>query len=169
TFIKSDRHIGFHGRFTYQGGLDTKKIWKMRKNKEAVSPVIATILMVAITVVLAAVLYVMVMGFGTTNGSTPTATMTYAKASGSGNNDNYTFVVAGVTRNDVKWSDVASVVVVAGGDTAPAYAVTMPNTGFVGAGDVVTITGLDATKSTSFTLKYTPTGGAVYQLTWTPS
>jgi len=40
-----------------------KKIWKMRKDKSAVSPVIATILMVAITVVLAAVLYVMVMGF----------------------------------------------------------------------------------------------------------
>ena len=41
-----------------------KKMWKMKKSKEAVSPVIATILMVAITVVLAAVLYVMVMGFG---------------------------------------------------------------------------------------------------------
>jgi len=39
-----------------------KKMWK--KNTKAVSPVIATILMVAITVVLAAVLYVMVMGFG---------------------------------------------------------------------------------------------------------
>ena len=38
-----------------------KKIWK---NRSGVSPVIATILMVAITVVLAAVLYVMVMGFG---------------------------------------------------------------------------------------------------------
>ena len=37
-----------------------KRIWKTRD--EAVSPVIATILMVAITVVLAAVLYVMVMG-----------------------------------------------------------------------------------------------------------
>ncbi|HPD09254.1 MAG TPA: type IV pilin, partial [Methanomassiliicoccales archaeon] len=37
-------------------------MWK--KNTKAVSPVIATILMVAITVVLAAVLYVMVMGFG---------------------------------------------------------------------------------------------------------
>ncbi len=39
-----------------------KKMWKL--NNKAVSPVIATILMVAITVVLAAVLYVMVMGFG---------------------------------------------------------------------------------------------------------
>ncbi len=38
-----------------------RKIWKQR-NEEGVSPVIATILMVAITVVLAAVLYVMVIG-----------------------------------------------------------------------------------------------------------
>ena len=43
-----------------------KKSWK----KSAVSPVIATILMVAITVVLAAVLYVMVMGFGLTRATT---------------------------------------------------------------------------------------------------
>jgi flagellin-like protein len=46
-----------------------KKMWK---NRSGVSPVIATILMVAITVVLAAVLYVMVMGFGTSS-SAPTA------------------------------------------------------------------------------------------------
>jgi flagellin-like protein len=38
-----------------------KKIWAIRKDAEGVSPVIATILMVAITVVLAAVLYVMVL------------------------------------------------------------------------------------------------------------
>ena len=39
-----------------------KKSWIIRKDEKAVSPVIATILMVAITVVLAAVLYVMVTG-----------------------------------------------------------------------------------------------------------
>ncbi|MFH0816732.1 MAG: archaellin/type IV pilin N-terminal domain-containing protein [Methanobacteriota archaeon] len=38
-----------------------KRVWR-KNDKEAVSPVIATILMVAITVVLAAVLYTMVMG-----------------------------------------------------------------------------------------------------------
>jgi len=47
-----------------------KKSWK---NRSAVSPVIATILMVAITVVLAAVLYVMVMGMGGSGSNTPTA------------------------------------------------------------------------------------------------
>jgi flagellin-like protein len=45
----------------------------IRKDEEAVSPVIATILMVAITVVLAAVLYVMVSGLITSPGSTPKA------------------------------------------------------------------------------------------------
>jgi flagellin-like protein len=48
-----------------------KKLWAIRKDSEAVSPVIATILMVAITVVLAAVLYVMVLGFGGTSATTP--------------------------------------------------------------------------------------------------
>ncbi|MDW5561662.1 MAG: archaellin/type IV pilin N-terminal domain-containing protein [Methanomassiliicoccus sp.] len=51
-----------------------KKMWK---NRSGVSPVIATILMVAITVVLAAVLYVMVMGFGGSGTPTaPTASLT---------------------------------------------------------------------------------------------
>jgi flagellin-like protein len=45
----------------------------IRKDERAVSPVIATILMVAITVVLAAVLYVMVSGLITGPGSTPQA------------------------------------------------------------------------------------------------
>jgi flagellin-like protein len=57
-----------------------KKIWKIRKDSEAVSPVIATILMVAITVVLAAVLYVMVMGFGGPTTQTPTGSFTQATA-----------------------------------------------------------------------------------------
>ncbi len=56
-----------------------KKSW----SRKAVSPVIATILMVAITVVLAAVLYVMVMGFGGNNTPTaPAVTLTKESALG---------------------------------------------------------------------------------------
>ncbi len=40
--------------------MKAKRTWNIRKDGKGVSPVIATILMVAITVVLAAVLYVMV-------------------------------------------------------------------------------------------------------------
>jgi len=53
-----------------------KKNWAFRKDAEAVSPVIATILMVAITVVLAAVLYVMVLGFGGNTDVTPAVSIT---------------------------------------------------------------------------------------------
>ena len=55
----------------------------IRKDEQAVSPVIATILMVAITVVLAAVLYVMVSGLigGTTTSSKPAVTLTISKTS----------------------------------------------------------------------------------------
>lgn len=53
-----------------------KKSWIIRKDEKAVSPVIATILMVAITVVLAAVLYVMVTGLLTGGTARPTVSMT---------------------------------------------------------------------------------------------
>lgn len=77
-----------------------KKIWKMRRDSEAVSPVIATILMVAITVVLAAVLYVMVMGFGGPTSSPPVAAMSYQKVGP----NNYTIRITSIDR-EVLWSD----------------------------------------------------------------
>ena len=78
-----------------------KKIWRIRKDSEAVSPVIATILMVAITVVLAAVLYVMVLGFGGTTSHTPVAT--YSKNT-IANGQKITIV--SITKTDVPWDDV---------------------------------------------------------------
>ena len=80
-----------------------KKTWAIRKDAEGVSPVIATILMVAITVVLAAVLYVMVLGFGTTSTTTPTAI--YQKSSTSVTNGVQVNVVS-ITNTEVPWSDV---------------------------------------------------------------
>jgi flagellin-like protein len=53
-----------------------KKIWR---NEEGVSPVIAVILMVAITVVLAAVLYVMVSGMLGSTSTTPTISMNWVE------------------------------------------------------------------------------------------
>ncbi len=52
-----------------------KKIWK---NEEGVSPVIAVILMVAITVVLAAVLYVMVSGMMSSTETTPRGSLNFS-------------------------------------------------------------------------------------------
>src|SRR5947209_15924716 len=58
----------------------------IRKNEAADSPVIATILMVAITVVLAAVLYVMVSGLITGPGGTPQAMGVGVQPSSDGSN-----------------------------------------------------------------------------------
>lgn len=80
-----------------------KKIWAIRKDSEAVSPVIATILMVAITVVLAAVLYVMVLGFGGT-----TSTPSIQKLRGSSVTYGYKIELTNPT-SEVKWDDISSV------------------------------------------------------------
>jgi flagellin-like protein len=70
----------------------------IRKDDQAVSPVIATILMVAITVVLAAVLYVMVSGLigGTNTTSKPTVSLTLATKV-SGTSSGADVLVAGIT------------------------------------------------------------------------
>ncbi len=86
-----------------------KKMWKMKK--DAVSPVIATILMVAITVVLAAVLYVMVMGFGGTTQQTPTGSFS-ATSKLSATQQKVQF---GVITPDTKVADIKIIVTRGGG------------------------------------------------------
>jgi flagellin-like protein len=73
----------------------------LRKDEKAVSPVIATILMVAITVVLAAVLYVMVSGLISGPGSTPKAIGAGVTRSSDGTNWIITFtsVPTGLSQN----------------------------------------------------------------------
>lgn len=56
--------------------------WLIRSRTEAVSPVIATILLVGITVVLAATLYVMVFGFGANTNTPPVADFTKSSVTG---------------------------------------------------------------------------------------
>jgi flagellin-like protein len=134
-----------------------KKMWKNRK--DAVSPVIATILMVAITVVLAAVLYVMVMGFGGGGGQeTPTITMTYQKDP----TNSYTFTVVGVTENSIAWADITPVI---SGNVGATFVVDGTPT-LVGAGDTMSFTYLTS-GTYSLTLKFEPTGSACYSLSLT--
>ena len=70
----------------------------IRKDEAAVSPVIATILMVAITVVLAAVLYVMVSGLLVGPGATRPQ-VTFGSVDLSVSPGNATFQIAGVTQS----------------------------------------------------------------------
>ncbi|MFA5860629.1 MAG: archaellin/type IV pilin N-terminal domain-containing protein [Candidatus Thermoplasmatota archaeon] len=75
-----------------------------RTRDDAVSPVIAVILMVAITVVLAATVYVWVSGFGAQSG-TPAKTISLSSSNALSNTyKNYT--VASAT-SGMKWSDIS--------------------------------------------------------------
>ena len=83
-----------------------RTIGAIRKDRKAVSPVIATILMVAITVVLAAVLYVMVSGLVAGPGATPSAIGVSVSQSSNGLNWIMTFadVPAGKANSTVSLS-----------------------------------------------------------------
>lgn len=72
--------------------------------EDAVSPVIAVILMVAITVVLAAVVYVWVSGFGTTG--TEMARSMSVVTDGTSANSNATFTVSSASPT-LKWDEIA--------------------------------------------------------------
>lgn len=89
-----------------------KKIWAIRKDSEAVSPVIATILMVAITVVLAAVLYVMVLGFGGTT-NTPAVNVLRKTSVTDGFKIEFT-----APTSEVKWGDVTIQLTYSGGSAS---------------------------------------------------
>jgi len=99
----------------------------IRKDEEAVSPVIATILMVAITVVLAAVLYVMVSGLiGGPGTSKPTVAFgSAAPATGSNLYKNETVPVASASQAFAPTNYKVNLVAPAGTGSALA----MPTTG----------------------------------------
>ena len=169
-----------------------KKTWAIRKDAEGVSPVIATILMVAITVVLAAVLYVMVLGFGTGGTSTPSVQLTSRTAVTSP--DGYKWTLTTPTA-EVSWTDVTIILqqgtssdswttisqtdltgtgvmtdaLGAGANLGMYLNVTdLGGNGFVNNGDYFTLTGT-FTSATQYTviLMHEPTDGQMVSQTWT--
>ena len=128
-----------------------RKSWTIRKDAKAVSPVIATILMVAITVVLAAVLYVMVTGFLNPGASTkpnvfintPTA---LAPASGFG----FTFGVSSVSEQKPIANYKVNFFVGSTGSTSGAITMTA-SMSFTVSGTVYTVAFTDAAGEGSLT------------------
>ena len=158
-----------------------KKIWKTRKEEEGVSPVIATILMVAITVVLAAVLYVMVVGLG--GGPPPTPPVgTWIDVGAESSTQG--ILVFGSFSYDVKPIELKLIVKADGIDAgkitipsntgaspqnltwtdapAGAYATYYdysPDGGLINQGDKITLYGLSPGTSYSFEVYHNPTEG----------
>lgn len=135
--------------------------------KEAVSPVIGVILMVAITVVLAAVLYVWVSSMTTTAPITPFITMTAATSdTGTGyTQGNVTWTITSPSRADIKWADVpqTSAKFLDDGTAITPTAVTWPGTTYVSGGDTIKATFLRSAVTSGSIIKlilvYTPSSG----------
>ena len=111
--------------------MNTKKMAKRLKDS-GVSPVIATILMVAITVVLAAVLYVMVSGFTHSPGTANSAGLTESQNSAG----NYTVSISSVSASNIH---LTSLKLVAGGVSGSIT--TAPTTAGVFSGNLVSASG----------------------------
>lgn len=168
-----------------------KRNWAIRKDAEGVSPVIATILMVAITVVLAAVLYVMVLGFGGTSTTTPGMQITSRTAISSP--EGYKFLLSAPTKT-VAWTDLtiilqtgtssgswttadallldnATVSVQHLGSATVGVAFTatitdMGGNGEINLGDYIVISGAFTPASYTVTLQDEATQGAMVSMTW---
>ena len=145
-----------------------KKTWKLRRNAEAVSPVIATILMVAITVVLAAVLYVMVMGFSQGGGAnTPSVAMSKAPIGGVVG-AKYRVTLISITSTTVKPTDI-TIIVTPTAAPAALYPAWSNKTGatYLGAGDYFDLVGMTAGLSYTVMLRYIPTSNSMGSVTFT--
>jgi len=131
----------------------TEKIGKMWEDKTGVSPIIAVILMVAITVVLAATIYVWVSGFGGSGGSAESLSANYLSKDDTVHNA--TFQVAKVSTESIEWADLeAQVVTAAGVVTADCDLYYSPSTEtYVKAGQTFTINS-GAAGTFYFQLKY---------------
>ena len=116
--------------------MNTKKMAKRLKDS-GVSPVIATILMVAITVVLAAVLYVMVSGFTHSPGTANSAGLTESSSSAG----NYTATVSSASASNIPIGNLK--IVISGASQAATGEVdgTYSLSGLTASSGVYTLTG----------------------------
>ena len=136
---------------------------KFKNEYEAVSAVIGVILMVAITVAIAATVYVYVSGMlGGGPSSTPTCSMTATPS-----DTNCSVTVASVTQSNVLWADVTLVL----HNITDAYEMATPTEPVgdttVSGGDLIRITGLVDGKSYRITMIYDNTGGTMGTASWT--
>ena len=160
---------------------------KFREGKEAVSAVIGVILMVAITVAIAATVYVYVSGIiGPGTGSTPNVSVTVDTS-----DHNATLTVGTPTANDIEWTDVSYVladltnateitqVATTDNNGKGTIHLTAPTTTYVKGGQIISLVlaenkgSFDADDALvdgheyRFTLSYDPTGGSMGTVTWT--
>ena len=143
--------------------MNMKANRKFVKGEEAVSAVIGVILMVAITVAIAATVYVYVSGMISSNPrSTPSASLSAEPV-----DTNCTLSIGTITSPSTNWTDVAWTLVNLTDAKEVTTGVTVPSTGDIRGGQIISITGLEKNKRYRFTIASKSTGGTIGTVTWT--
>jgi archaeal type IV pilus assembly protein PilA len=136
---------------------------KFVEEKEAVSAVIGVILMVAITVAIAATVYVYVSGMiGDSPQSTPSASLN-AEPVGT----NCTVSIATITSPSTDWGQIEYTLVNLTTATEVITGIGDLPDGEIRGGQIISITGLVSGNRYRFTLASSATGGTIGTVTWT--
>jgi FlaG/FlaF family flagellin (archaellin) len=135
-------------------------------NEYAVSEVIGIILLVAITVAVAATVYVYVSSMvGQDTQSIPKVGMTAAPVSGT---ERCAITIATTSSPTIAWATavVANLNCLTNATKMAAADVTLPTTGMIAGGDVISCTSLTAGNQYSLSLTYKATGSTIGTVTW---
>jgi FlaG/FlaF family flagellin (archaellin) len=139
---------------------------KFREGQEAVSAVIGVILMVAITVAIAATVYVYVSGMiGTGTQSTPSISMTASPVAGAGV---CSVTIATASSPNIQWNTSVTVnlnCITNATKMTAGHLGALPS-GMIAGGDLLSVKGLAAGSQYSLTLTYKATGGTMGTVTW---
>lgn len=139
---------------------------KFKQEQEAVSAVIGVILMVAITVAIAATVYVYVSGMiGTGTQSTPSISMTASPVAGGGI---CSVTIATASSPNINWTSsvTANLNCITNATKMSAGHLGALPIGMVAGGDLLSMIGLTEGNQYSLTLTYKPTGGTMGTVTW---
>ena len=134
------------------------------KNKRAVSPVVGVILMVAITIVLAATIYIWISSMSTPQSTTPSISFR-AQILRNNSNDNYDINLTVVSvQGSANWEDL-EITATKDGSSVDEDKLYFPKSGPVQAGQVITIT-VPSKATVKVTIRHIPSNSVIYENTF---
>ena len=135
-----------------------ERIRRLVRNGKAVSPVVGVILMVAITIVLAATIYIWISSMSSPAATAPSINFrgTFEKSNG-----NYTLVLTVISvQGNANWDDL-NITVIGGNVTNNENL-----TGAVNAGDKIEIDDLEPNTEVKVVIKHVPSNSIIYENTF---
>jgi len=138
---------------------------RLLKNKKAVSPVVGVILMVAITIVLAATIYIWISSMSSPAATAPTINFRGSVVqNGTGSGYNLTLTVISVQGN-ARWEDLTITYSINGNASQTVDLSGQNLSGAVNAGDQIIISNLNSGAEVTVQVVHNPSNSVIYENT----